>query len=80
MAYLLGGLGAATLVGVGSVLVYGPGSQLDQSWIEPLFWSLIIAGAVMSLFEQTVSCKLCALRQWLTGTGARCVEETCVAH
>lgn len=80
MAYLIGGLGAATLVGIGSVLVYGPASQLQQSWIEPLFWALIISGAVMSLFEQAVSCKLCALREWFTGTGGRCAEESCVAN
>ncbi len=80
MAYLIGGLSAATLVGIGSVLVYGPGSQLQQPWIEPVFWALILSGALMSLFEQAVSCKLCALREWLTGNGTRCAEEACVAN
>jgi len=51
MTYLLGGLVAATLVGIGSVLVYGPSTQLDHSWIEPVFWTLIVSGALMSLFK-----------------------------
>lgn len=52
MTYLLGGLVAATLVGLGSVLVYGPGSQLEHEWVEPVFWALIAAGALMSLFRR----------------------------
>ena len=52
MTYLLGGLVAATLVGIGSVLVYGPSTQLDHSWIEPVFWTLIVSGALMSLFQR----------------------------
>ena len=52
MTYLLEGLVAATLVGLGSVLVYGPGSQLEHAWIEPVFWALIVSGALMSLFQR----------------------------
>jgi alkylation response protein AidB-like acyl-CoA dehydrogenase len=52
MTHLLAGLVAATLLGVGSVLVFGPGSQLQHAWIEPLFWTLIVSGAMMSLFER----------------------------
>jgi hypothetical protein len=52
MTYLLEGLVAATLVGLGSVLVYGPGSQLEHAWIEPVFWTLIVSGALMSLFQR----------------------------
>jgi len=51
MTYLLEGLVAATLVGLGSVLVYGPGSQLEHAWIEPVFWALIVSGALMSLLQ-----------------------------
>ncbi|MCU0934625.1 MAG: hypothetical protein MUF66_00830 [Gammaproteobacteria bacterium] len=79
MAYFFGGLSAATLVGLGSVMVYGPASQLQQAWVEPVFWSLIISGAVMSLFEEAVTCKLCALREWLTGSVGRCDEDACPA-
>jgi hypothetical protein len=52
MTYLLGGLVAATLVGIGSVLAYGPGSQIEHAWIEPAFWALIVSGALLSLFER----------------------------
>ena len=52
MTYLLGGLVAATVVGLGSVLVYGPGSQLEHAWIEPVFWAPIVSGALMSLFQR----------------------------
>lgn len=52
MTYLLGGLTAATLLGLGSVLVYGPGSQPEHAWIEPVFWALIASGALMSLFRR----------------------------
>jgi hypothetical protein len=79
MRYLIGGLAAATLVGLSSVLVYGPGSQLQHSWIEPLFWALIASGALMSLFEHTVRCKLCALRDRISGGSGSCSEAACLA-
>ena len=79
MRYLLGGLTSATLVGLSSILVYGPGSQLQISWLEPAFWALITSGAVMSLFEDTIRCKLCTIRELLSG-GPDCSEDTCAAH
>ena len=51
MTYLLTGLVAATLLGVGSVVVLGPGSQMEHTWIEPLFWAFIGAGALTSLVK-----------------------------
>ncbi|MCU0936618.1 MAG: hypothetical protein MUF66_11280 [Gammaproteobacteria bacterium] len=80
MPYFFGGLSAATLVGLGSVIVYGPASQLQQAWIEPVFWSLILSGAVMTLFEETITCKLCSLRGWLAGSPGRCGEDLCPAR
>lgn len=80
MRYVLGGLTAATLVGIGSVLVYGPGAAARINWIEPLFWALIASGAALSLVEETLHCKLCALRERLTGGTHRCADAPCLAR
>ena len=79
MRYILSGLTGATLVGLASVVVYGPGSQLQHPWIEPLFWALIASGALMSVFERSIRCKLCAVRDRLSGGSGSCSEDACLA-
>jgi hypothetical protein len=80
MRYVLSGLTGATFVGIGSVLVYGPGSHLAHPWIEPLFWALIGAGAALSLLEGKVYCKVCTLRERLTDGARPCREDACLAR
>ena len=79
MRYVLGGLTSATLVGVGSILIYGPGAAARIPWVEPLFWSFMAGGAALSLVQETLRCKLCALRERLSGGQARCAQEACLA-
>lgn len=80
MRYVLGGLTAATLVGVGSVIAYGPGAATQVPWVEPVFWALIGSGAALSLVQETLHCKLCALRERLSSGSQRCADQGCLAH
>jgi hypothetical protein len=76
---MLYGLTGATVVGLSSILVYGTGASMAYAWVEPLFWTLIAVGALMGRFEESVNCKLCAMREWLLRGSARCESAPCLA-
>ena len=61
MIYVLTGLLAAMLFGIGSVSVYGHEGLMENLWIEYVFWWLIGTGVLLASVDSTLGlrCKLC---------------------
>lgn len=51
MLYVLTSLAAATLFGLGTMVVYGPHALVGNPWTEYVFWWLIGTGVVLQLVD-----------------------------
>jgi len=78
MLYVLAGLVAAALFGIGAYAAYGPDGLLERAWIDQVFWSLIAAGAIVQLVERDLRCKLCALSARLRAPKFLCPDSPCL--
>jgi hypothetical protein len=61
MLPILIGLIAGTLFGIGAYALYGLDALVDYSWIDTVFWSLIGAGAAVSVIDGTNECLRCRI-------------------
>lgn len=70
---------AATFLGVGSIMIYGP-DVVDEAWVDVVFWSILGAGAAVSLVDISLECVKCRVARLLHWADAarRCSELPCV--
>ncbi len=61
MLYLLTGLAAAMMFGIGSFSIYGYQALLDNAWINYVLWWLIGTGILLASVDSTLGlrCKVC---------------------
>jgi hypothetical protein len=65
MLPILLGLILATFFGLMSFMVYGHEGLNQSTWIDTVFWSLILTGAGITLINEVGQCLTCRLRRWL---------------
>ncbi len=46
------GIALATAFGIGTVWVLGTERLAEQTWVDPIFWGLIVAGPVLDYWPQ----------------------------
>ncbi len=61
MIYLLTGIAAAMMFGIGSFSIYGYQALLDNAWIDYVLWWLIGTGILLASVDSTLGlrCKFC---------------------
>lgn len=78
MLYTLIGLTTAAVFGIGAVNVYGLDGLMEQAWVDPVFWGLIAAGAIVALVGPPVRCWLCALSARFKNIRLLCQGSPCL--
>lgn len=53
------GLAAATLFGLGTTFILGPGAADHHPWITAVFWALIATGVAFGYLKAFLQCALC---------------------
>lgn len=68
MFYIQLGLVAAMFVGLTAQLIYGSESLLEASWLDPVFWGLIIGAVAVAALDRFYCAVIhCPLRRLLKG-------------
>jgi hypothetical protein len=76
MLYLFLGFASAALFGISAAGIYGSDALLTQSWIDHVFWALILAGVALAAL-QNASGLWCRLCQRLSGVVTLCQRAPC---
>jgi hypothetical protein len=68
------------LFGLMSFAVYGLEGLTEYSWIDTVFWSLILTGVAISSINEFGRCLACRMRRWIRFSSFEdlCSETPCM--